>query len=172
MLAEAEHAERLTRRAPVQAEAAFAAIEARGRDALGEIRELLGVLRRDDEEPALAPQPSLAHLGDLVARARAAGVDVVLEVSGERPPLPAGVDVTAYRLVQETLGDAADRVTVRLRYGAAELLLEVTDDAARHDRPLLGMQERVALYGGELVTAPHVPAGRTVRVRLPLEGAT
>jgi signal transduction histidine kinase len=92
-------------------------------------------------------------------------------VIGEPPALPAGVDLTAFRLVQEALGDAAEHATVRLRYGAAELLLEVSDDAGGPDRPLLGMHERVALYGGELVTTPRAPAGRTVRARLPLEGA-
>jgi signal transduction histidine kinase len=171
MLARAGDAERLARTAPGEAERAFAAIEATGREALAEIRVLLGVLRRDDEELALAPQPSLANLGDLVARARAAGLDVELDVIGEPPALPAGVDLTAFRLVQEALGDAAEHATVRLRYGAAELLLEVSDDAGGPDRPLLGMHERVALYGGELVTTPRAPAGRTVRARLPLEGA-
>ena len=91
-----------------------------GREALGEIRRLLGVLRREDEELALAPQPSLAHLADLVARVHASGLPVELDVEGERSPLPAGVDLTAYRLVQEALGGAleAPDAAPRRRAGA------------------------------------------------------
>jgi signal transduction histidine kinase len=172
MLERADAAERRSRSAPEAAEEAFSAIEATGRAALQQIRVLLGVLRHEDEDLALAPQPSLAHLGDLVARARAAGTDVELDVDGQRTALPAGVDLVAYRLVQEALADAGERATVRLRYRAAELLVEISDDARDHTRPLLGMQERVALYGGELVTTPRPPAGRTLRARLPLEAAT
>jgi signal transduction histidine kinase len=171
MVARAAAAEQLACAAPDGAEQAFAAIEATGRDALAEIRIVLGVLRREGDEPTLAPQPSLAHLGDLVERVRSAGVDVRLEVSGEPPPLPAGVDLTAYRFVQEALGDAGERATVRLRYGAEELVIEVRDERGNDARLPLGLQERVALYGGELVMTPHPPAGRTMRARLPLEGA-
>jgi signal transduction histidine kinase len=173
MVVQAETAERLVRTEPAGAERALEAIEATGRAALCEIRELLGVLRRDDEDIAFAPQPSLAHLADLVARLRAGGLPVALEVEGSAQPLPAGVDLTAYRVIQEALGDAfgasaGRHATVRLRYGAEELTLEVVDDGApAPERALLGMHERVALYGGELVTAGHA-----VRARLPLERAS
>ncbi len=177
MVAEAGTAERLARTQPDDAELAFGAVEDTGREALGEIRALLGVLRREDEELAFAPQPSLAHLADLVARVRAAGLPVELDVGGEHLPLPAGVDLTAYRVVQEALAGAlqapgARTAAVRLRYSADQLGVEVTDvgDAAPDgERALLGMHERVALYGGELVAEPVAGSGYAVRARLPLE---
>ena len=179
MVGQAGTAEELSRARPDGAEAAFAAVEQTGREALGEIRRLLGVLRREDEELALAPQPSLAHLADLVARVHASGLAVELDVEGERSPLPAGVDLTAYRLVQEALGGAleapdARRAAVRVRYAGDELALEVTDDGESPpagDRPLLGMRERVALYGGDLVAGRVGGSGYAVRARLPLERA-
>jgi signal transduction histidine kinase len=177
MVGHATTAEQLARSRPDGAEAAFAAVEESGRGALGEIRRLLGVLRHEDEDLALAPQPSLAHVADLVARVRASGLPVELDVEGERSPLPAGADLTAYRVVQEALGGAlqapgARRAAVRLRYAEGELALEVTDvgeHPADHERPLLGMRERVALYGGVLVAAPVAASGYAVRARLPLE---
>ena len=177
MVREAEAAERAARSDRVAAELSFEAIERTGRETLGRIRELLGVLRRDDEELALAPLPSLAHVRDLVARVRAAGVPVELEVRGVERPLPAGVDLTAYRLLQEALGGVVDapdarRAVVLLRYGEHDVALEVDDagDAAPSDeRRLLGMRERVALYGGELLAEPHGSAGFAVRATLPAE---
>ena len=164
---------------PEAAAAALTAVESTGRDALGEIRRLLGVLRREDEELALAPQPSLAHLADLIARARRSGLAVELDISGERGELPAGVDLTAYRVVQEALGGALQaegerHAAVRVRYGEEQLDLEVIDagdGVVDGDRPLLGIRERVALYGGDLVAAPVDGAGFAVRARLPLEPA-
>jgi signal transduction histidine kinase len=177
MVDRATTAEQLARSRPDRAEQAFAAVEETGREALGEIRRLLGVLRREDQDLALAPQPSLAHLADLVARVRASGLPVELDVDGEHAPLPAGVDLTAYRLVQEALAGALRapeprRAAVRLRSADGELALDVTDvgdTASDHERPLLGMRERVALYGGELVAEPVDDSGYAVRARLPLE---
>jgi signal transduction histidine kinase len=177
MVGEAGEAERFARTQPERAERAFASVESTGREALGEIRRLLGVLRRGDEELALAPQPSLAHVTDLVARVRAGGLPVELDVEGARAPLPAGLDLTAYRVVQEALGGAAEepgprRAAVRVRYGEREVAVEITDvgDApASRDRGLLGIQERVALYGGAVVTEPVDGSGYAVRARLPLE---
>ena len=126
-------------------------------------------LRRTEEEPALAPQPSLAHVRDLIARVRASGLPVELEVEGTQAPLPAGVDLTAYRVIQEALGAPEARAaTVRLRYGDDEVALEVTGlgDA----RPeLLGVRERVALYGCDLFAEPVAGSGYAVRARLPVE---
>jgi signal transduction histidine kinase len=171
MVGQAGAAEQLVRSKPEIAERAFASVEDTGREALAEIRKLLGVLRRDDEELALAPQPSLAHVRDLVARARAAGIAVELEVEGDQAPLPAGVDLTAYRVIQEALeAPDARHARVRLRYGDDAVALEVTDlgDA----RPqLLGVHERVAIYGGDLVAEPVAGSGYAVRARLPLERA-
>jgi signal transduction histidine kinase len=177
MIGQAGSAERLVRDKPDVAERAFEAVETTGRDALAEIRQLLGVLRRDDEELALAPQPSLAHVRDLIARARAAGLPVELEVEGEQHELPAGVDLTAYRVIQEALGGALEapderRATVRLHYADGEVVLEVTDVGDGRpggDRQLLGIRERVAIYGGELVAQAVDTSGYAVRARLPLE---
>lgn len=163
MVVQAGGARRLVDRDPAAAATAFAAVEDTGRDALTEIRSLLGVLRRDDEEIALAPQPSLQHVDSLVRRAE---LPVALTVDGEQRPLPAGVDLTAYRVVQEALGAAraadAASAQVRIGYRQARIELEISDDG-RGDRPPLVTAERVALYGGELAGG-----GRLVRVRLPL----
>ena len=171
MVGQAGAAEQLVRSKPEVAERAFESVERTGREALTEIRTLLGVLRRDDEELALSPQPSLAHVRDLIARVRASGLPVELEVEGTQAPLPAGVDLTAYRVIQEALAAPEARsAKVRLRYGADEVALEVSDlgDA----RPeLLGVRERVAIYGGELVAEPVAGSGYAVRARLPLERA-
>jgi signal transduction histidine kinase len=179
MVEHATAAEELARSRPEGAETALASVETTGRTALGEIRGLLGVLRHEDAELALAPQPSLAHVADLIARVRASGLPVRLDVEGERAPLPAGIDLTAYRVVQEALAgalEAADprSAEVHVRYGQGELGLEVTDVGEAPpdgERALLGMHERVALYGGELVAEPVDGSGYAVRARLPLEVA-
>ena len=173
MTLQATAAGRLATRDQDRARAAFAAVEDRGRDALGELRRLLGVLRQEDEELALAPQPSLRHLDALVRRARAAGLPVDVSVEGEAVELPAGVDVTGYRVVQEALNGAlsahgAGHAAVRVRYAAQTVELEVTDDGRlMGDGPALGLRERVALYGGELSAAPRRDGGHVVRARLP-----
>ena len=176
MVERSDEAERLARTDAVAAAAAFEAIETTGRDALGEIRLLLGVLRREDDVAALEPLPSLAHLADLVARARAAGLPVELRVEGDAPELPAGIDLTAYRVVQEALSEALEaggrQASVHLRYGERELALHVTDAGAAErpeGRGLLGIHERVALYGGELVAEQLGPQRHVVHARLPLE---
>jgi signal transduction histidine kinase len=155
---------------------AFAAIEGSGREALGELRRLLGVLRREDEELALAPAPSLAHVGTLAQRISAAGLPVRVRVEGEAVDLPAGVDVTAYRVVQEALtaalqGNAAGRAEVVVRYRDGAVELEVRDDGTRDDadpRRLVGMRERVALFGGDLELAHPREGGHALRARLPV----
>jgi signal transduction histidine kinase len=177
MVGQAGAAERLVRSRPDVAESAFASIESNGREALDELRQMLGVLRHEDAELALAPQPSLAHVADLIARVRASGLPVALEVEGEPSPLPAGVDLTAYRVVQEALAGALESkdsrsAAVRLRYAADQVLLEVTDvGPAAPERSLLGIHERVELYGGHLVTESLGESGYAVRARLPVERA-
>jgi signal transduction histidine kinase len=172
MTVQATAARRVAERDPQRAEAAFATVEATGREALTELRRLLGVLRREDEEIALAPQPSLAHVGSLVRRSLAAGLPVELLVEGERRPLSAGVDLTAYRLVQEALGRARDaeagRAAVILRYEASDLTVEIDDDGAPTGRRLLGLRERVAVYGGQVLAGPTDEGGWRVRARLPI----
>ena len=155
MTVQAGAARRMAERDPERAEASFAVVEHTGREALTELRRLLGVLRREDEELALAPQPSLAHVRSLIQRAGAAGLYVELRIDGEPVLLPAGVDLTAYRLVQEALrrareGGHAVRASVRVTYAAGEVRIEVVDDGQPEDRRLLGLRERVAVYGGEL----------------------
>ena len=175
MTLQASAAGRLASRDPERARRAFEAVEDRGRDALGELRRLLGVLRHEDEDIALSPQPSLRHLDALVRRAGAAGLPVSLDVEGEVPELPAGIDVTGYRVVQEALNralreHAAGRAEVHVRYGRAGVELEVCDDGRLLGaEPPLGLRERVALYGGELGSAPRRDGGHVMRARLPRE---
>jgi signal transduction histidine kinase len=179
MVVQASAARRLVATNAPAAAGAFGAIEHSGRDALTEIRSLLGVLRREDEEIALAPQPSLAHAGSLVQRMSTAGLPVTLTVEGEPRPLSAGVDLTAFRILQEALGEAMDpgragSATVRIVYGPSDVELEVRDDGhASAGRSLLGMRERAALYGGELraVRAGGHNGGHVVRARMPAGGA-
>lgn len=176
MVVQAGAARRLADRDPERAAGAFHAVEDTGREALTEIRLLLGVLRREDEELALAPQPSLRHVGSLVGRVRAAGLPVELTVEGDERELPAGVDLTAYRVVQGALKAAleqghAGQASVRLRFGPDAVVLEVDDDGGTPDRPLPGVPERVALYGGQLRSVARREGGHRVRARLPVEGA-
>jgi signal transduction histidine kinase len=177
MTIQASAARRLAAKDQERAESAFLAVEETGRAALTELRTILGVLRREDEELALAPQPSLAHISSLVRRVRAAGLPVELAITGEAPErVPAGVDLTAYRLVQEALGEAinqgaAGRAKVKVRYEPGAVGLEVTDDGGG-DRRLLGMRERVGLVGGDLEAGPRRDGGHMVRVRLPIEAAS
>jgi signal transduction histidine kinase len=178
MVVQASAARRLVPRDPDRAESAFASVETTGRDALTEIRSLLGVLRREDEDLALAPQPSLSHVSSLVKRTSAAGLPVELSVEGDARPLPAGVDLTAYRVLQAALGGAlehggAGRAEVTVRYGAERVEVEVFDDGTGDGdgRLLLGARERVALYGGDLHAGPLAAGGHSVRARLPV-GAT
>jgi len=162
---------------PVTAEA-LEAIEKTGRQALTEMRRLLGMLRVSDEPPAHAPQPTLAELDELVTQVREAGVPVELHIEGRQVALPPGVAVSAYRIVQEALtnvlkhaGPANARVIVR--YASRELELEIADDgqgpqAGDAGHGLVGMRERVALYDGEFDAGARNGGGFVVRVRLPL----
>jgi signal transduction histidine kinase len=157
-------------------------IETTGRSAMAEMRRLLGMLRRSDDELALAPQPSLRHLGSLVEQVREAGMPVDLRIEGEPRPIAPGIDLSAYRIVQEALtnalkhaGPAHARVTVR--YGEKELDIEIADDGAGFSdaapaggHGLVGMRERVALFGGDLATGKRAGGGYAVRARLPLAG--
>jgi signal transduction histidine kinase len=178
MVVQAGGARRILDRDPARALQAAERIERTGREALAEMRHLLGVLHPGEEPRTLAPQPTLAELDALVARARAAGLPTVLHERGERRPLPAGVDLAAYRIVQEALtnalkhaGGAATEVTVT--WSDDELALEIRDrgrggSGTRGGHGLVGMQERVKLYGGELVTGRPRGGGWRIRATLPL----
>jgi signal transduction histidine kinase len=177
MTIQASAAGRLATRDPALAGEAFSSVETRGREALAELRRLLDVLRRGDEDLSLAPQPSLRHVEDLVARARAAGLPCEVRIEGRPLDLPAGVDCTCYRIVQQALRGARDahaagHADVVVRYWPEAIELEVLDDGSRRngDGPgaLAGLDERVSLYGGELVATP-TRQGHLVRARLPVE---
>jgi signal transduction histidine kinase len=159
----------------------LASIEQAGRQALVEARRLLGMLRRKDDGEELEPQPSVDHIDLLVEQIERAGLPVTLDVEGERAALPAGVDLCAYRIVQEGLTNALKHAgpahaEVVLRYGPRALDVEVRDDGQGAHRAngdgaghgLIGMRERVALYGGALETGPREGGGFEIRARLPL----
>jgi signal transduction histidine kinase len=154
-------------------------IERIGRGALTEMRRLVGMLRSDAADP-LAPQPGLDDLPTLVAQVRAAGLPVELEVEGDPRELPVGIELSAYRIVQEALTNALKhagqaRASVHVRYGQDSLELEIVDDGAGAQPPLasggqglVGMRERVALYGGRLDAGRRPTGGFAVRVLLPI----
>jgi signal transduction histidine kinase len=179
MVVQARGGRRMLTVDPDEAREAFDAIESTGRQALDELRRLLGMLRRLDEQPTLTPQPSLDRLGELIDQVQEAGLPVRVAVEGQAIELPPGVDLSAYRIVQEALtntlkhaGPATAQVVVR--YHPADLELEISDDghrAASADgagQGLIGMRERVALYGGELHSGHRSEGGYLVRARLPL----
>jgi signal transduction histidine kinase len=185
MVVQAGGARRILQRDPERAVAAAAQIERTGREALAEMRRLLGVLHReDDAHDARAPQPTMAGVGALVERAREAGLPVELHVSGERRSLPAGLDLAAFRVVQEGLTNAikyADHAAtdVHVRWGERTLELEILDRGPGPARDrlggddghgLVGMRERVKLYGGELEAGRRRGGGFRIRAKLPLVG--
>jgi signal transduction histidine kinase len=183
MVVQAGAARSVLARDPDASVAALGAVEATGREALSEMRRLLGILRPDGEDVDHSPQPSLDRLGALIARSRDAGLDVELSVEGETGPLAPGVDLTAFRLVQEGLTNALKyggrgRARVVLRWSPEVLEVEVANRVDGAGRPvhglvgggqgLVGMRERVALCGGELRAGP-IGRGFVVRARLPRE---
>ena len=159
-----------------RAEHAFALIEETGRDSLAEMRRLLGVLRREDESPSLAPLPSLNSVEQLQTQIRADGLVVAIHLDGDRHQLPPGADLAAYRLLEEALDSAgsagARSVEVTITFAPGELRIE-----ARDDRPVPGvdseslrvMRERLGLYGGRVrAGSPEHGYGFEVVARLPL----
>jgi signal transduction histidine kinase len=215
MVVQAGAARRTMAISPEQAASALGQVESTGRQALVELRRLLGLLRDGEGEAtaaALAPQPSLANLDTLVTAAREAGLPVEVAVEGEPRPLPAGIDLSAYRIVQEALTNSlrhagAARTRVRVRYGREALEVRVDDDgpgpapalagtglvvvrtgaggvlkvagsADDADRKagggngLIGMRERVALFGGTLEAGTRPGGGYRVAARLPLDNGS
>jgi signal transduction histidine kinase len=148
-----------------------------GRESLNEMRGLLGVLR-SDERGTRSPRPTLAEIETLLAEARRGGRLVDLEVKGERRPLPGGVELAAYRVVQHALlavrsGDA-EPATIRLRYTAAALELQVAGIPARAggaDAALLAARERVTAHGGSFSATTEERGRRVLRARLPIAAA-
>jgi signal transduction histidine kinase len=163
------------------AEATLEKIENSGRQALAETRRLLGVLRDPDQETGLAPQPGISELDTLTASVRAAGLPVNLVIDGDHAVVPAAVDVSVYRIVQEALTNIlkhAGRARADVTIGCADeaVTIEITDDGTREpgDRVpagghgLAGMRERAAIFGGELHAGPRPGGGFAVHARLPL----
>jgi signal transduction histidine kinase len=182
MVVQAGGARRILDRDPERAIEAAVRIEATGRAALAEMRRLLGLLGPQEGDAALAPQPTLDDLNALVDRARAAGLPVHAAVEGERGALPPGAEAAAYRVVQEALTNAlkhagAAPTDVLLRWGPEALEIVVSDRGAGMHPPaslpsgghgIVGMRERVKLYGGELTADPQPDGGFVVRARIPL----
>jgi signal transduction histidine kinase len=187
MVVQAGGGRRILDRDPQRAAEAAARIEQAGREALAEMRRLLGVLHPEERAPEREPQPGMAGLEALVERARGAGLPVALHVEGERPELSQGLDLAAYRIVQEALTNALRHAggapaEVLVRYGPDAIELEVADRGRGPAAPpgaaaggagpaghgLVGMRERAQLYGGELHAGPRPGGGFTVRARLPV----
>jgi signal transduction histidine kinase len=165
---------------------ALSSVQSCGRDALMEMRRMIGVFRHGEEELAGATAPALSQLGALVARARAAGLPVELRIDGEARDLSPGLDLVAFRVVQEALTNAIKhagpaRALVRVTFTTGALELEVSDtgrgpalahgDMGGTGQGLLGMRERLVLYGGELQTGRARGGGFRVRARIPLPEA-
>jgi signal transduction histidine kinase len=160
---------------------ALQTIESTARDTLSELNRLLGVLRKQPDAP-LTPQPGLDQVGALLKTARDAGLDATLKVAGDQRPLPAALDLSAYRILQEAITNVlkhanATRVELAIDYQPGSLILGVSDngsgatekvgESAGHG--LIGMRERVELFGGELGAGSSSLGGFTVRARLPIQ---
>lgn len=180
MVVQAEAAEEMLDGDPERARGPLRKVQRSGREALVELRRLVGMLREVDSDTARAPQPSFTNLDALVATVRESGLPVDLRVEGTPMPLPAGLDLSAYRIVQEALTNALKHAgpahaTVIVRFSGDILELDVSDDgygaaaANGAGHGLAGMRERIALYDGELETGPQPGRrGYRVRARLPL----
>lgn len=184
MVVQAGAARAVSESDPAATAEALRQIEASGRTGLTEMRRLLEVLKAEEDGNGRAPQPGLARLSELLDSMRVSGLPVEAVVEGSPRPLPPGVDLSAYRIVQEALtnalrhaGGASARVVVRYDPGAVEL--EVADDGpgppedpeASGGHGLIGMRERVQLFGGELEAGPRPGGGFLLRARLPSEPA-
>ena len=180
MTVQASAVRRLMRADQAKERAALETVEATGREALAEMRRMVGVLRSPNGAPDLTPPPTLEQLDRLVGKFREAGLDVRVQTEGEPAALPPGLDLTAYRLVQEGLTNAlkharAEHVVVRLCYRPDCLALSVRDDgrgpdpAAAPGNGLLGMRERVSVYGGSLSAGAADGGGFELSAELPVE---
>ena len=169
---------------PEQARSALGAIREASKEALAELRSVLDILRREDEQAPRSPTPSLERLDGLVSQARAAGLTISTETAGAARPLPFGVDVAAFRIVQEALTNVSRHAgsasaTVRIAYGEHDLLVQIDDDGRgvteqaklRSGSGIRGMRERATTLGGELDAGPRPDGGFRVQARLPLDGA-
>jgi len=179
-------AQRVFQSKPELARDSLASIESTGRQALTDMERMLGILRGTEEaDEALSPQPGLSNIESLAARVSEAGLPVEVTVEGTPVALPSSVDLSAYRIIQEALTNALKHAgpahaSVKIRHGPDSLELEITDDGQgasgegagddQGGRGLIGMRERVGLFGGELSVGPRPGGGFRVHVRLPLGG--
>jgi signal transduction histidine kinase len=170
---------------PEQARAALAAIKTVSKDAMGELRTMLATLRQDDDEVPRSPTPGLARLGELIDLTRAAGLPIALETDGATPRIPAAVDVTAYRIIQEALTNVTRhapgaKVTVRIGHQLHAVVVEVVDTGCPlpsagaphevgHGTGIAGMRERVIALGGRLEAGPESGGGFRVAAKLPVD---
>ncbi|BCJ47220.1 two-component sensor histidine kinase [Actinoplanes ianthinogenes] len=183
MVIQAGAARKVLDGSPEQAREALLAIESGGRAAMTELRHVMGLLTMDDAGPDadLAPQPGLDRLDALIERVCGSGVPVTLTTSGDPRPMPAGVELAAYRVVQEALTNtvkhaAGASATVLVEFGSDQLRLRITDTGGT-SRPaagggghgLIGLRERLAVYGGTLTTGPRLTGGYRVDAAIPLE---
>ncbi|MBO0833300.1 MAG: sensor histidine kinase [Actinobacteria bacterium] len=179
MVVQADGAGYVLRSDPDRAQSALAAVAATGRQALTEMRRLLGVLRSDEEQASLAPLPGLSEMRELLDQARAAGLEVTYTLAGTPRELPEGAELAAYRVVQESLTNTrkhaglAATAAVTLSYEPDGLIVQVADDgmATPENGPaghgLMGMRERIEMYGGTLSAGPLTGGGYRVRAWLP-----
>jgi signal transduction histidine kinase len=184
MVVQAAAARRMIDHDPVKATEALGSVEQTGREALKEMRRMVGMLGKSDDKLALEPQPSVAELDWLIERAREEGLDVDLTIEGDERRLESSVDLSAFRIVQEALRNTLQhagpaRAHVLLRYGEHDVEVDVHDDG-RGARPamvngahagtgIVGMRERVAMLGGEIEAGYRKDGGFGVRAKLPLE---
>ncbi|WP_238412716.1 sensor histidine kinase [Saccharothrix deserti] len=183
MTIQAGAARKVMATAPDQAQEALLAVEAGGRAAMTELRHVMGLLTMGGPDPAdLAPQPGLDQLDALVARVRDTGVSVSSTVTGEPRPLPSGVELAAYRVVQEALTNtvkhaAGGSASVTVDYGVDHLRVEVVDTGGRpgpgaatgNGHGLIGLRERLAVYGGTLEARKRLSGGYRVTASIPLQ---
>lgn len=184
MVVQAQGAQRVMQTDPAAAREALAAIASTGREALNEMHRMVGLLRRNEEGSDLTPQPGLAQLDRLVDQVRETGSPVALQVIGSVRPLPAGLDLAAYRIIQEALTNCrkyADgaQVTVVLRYADHELDIDVmnaaphriaiADSTTGSGHGVVGMKERVVLYGGQFSAGLRPGGGYAIHASLPLD---
>jgi signal transduction histidine kinase len=173
---------------PDRAAAIFATIEAVGRESLTELRRMIGALRDDvSVDASLSPQPGIHDISSAVAQSSATGVATELQIEGAQRALAPGIELAAYRIVQEALtnvrkhGGRSASATVRIEYREHELAVEITDDGSGAatllsgvgtGHGLIGMRERVDIYGGEFTAGPRAGGGYMVRALLPIGSPT
>jgi signal transduction histidine kinase len=187
MVVQAGAAQQVLRADPAAAEQALGAVQSTGRQAIGELGQLLGVLREGGAELGLAPQPTLAELPALITAAESTGVSATLTTGGVPFPLPAGIELAVYRVVQEALTNTRKHTgghahaEVRLDYRPDEIILDISDDGHPSAEPkrdadgtghgLVGMRERIGTYGGTLTAGPNPTHGFRVHARIPVSAA-